>query len=246
MSSPSRIRRKTKIAVHVYANSSFYSDLLKQKDMLLVCVESDYYRYRYVKTAVYTYLWGQIQMQVKTAVTRELCTVQKFGVVWLPKLASGFRVFYTTKRTVYYFHLPGQLKPDYRGPPSFQGASGPAPSSTSLQEKLSMSQLSLFCITHLLNTTSVQFWLELHTNKIIPIACNALTVCYVIHVNGMSSLLARDYKTEQIETFYAANPVGQWPYCVLKFESLIIASTHTRLNTHSNIRLVQKFLLELF
>ena len=73
-----------------------------------------------------------------------LCTVQKFGVVWLPKLASGFRVFYTTKRTVYhhsvyYFHLPGQLKPDYRGPPSSQGASGPAPSSTSLQEKLSMS-----------------------------------------------------------------------------------------------------------
>ena len=33
------------------------------------------------------------------------------------------------------------------------------------------------------------------------------------------------------------SPVGQWPYCVLKlsFESLIIASTHTRLNTHSNI-----------
>ena len=69
---------------------------------------------------------------------------QKFGVVWLLKLVSGSRVFYTTKHTVYYhsvyyLHLPGQLKPDYRGALSSQGASGPAPSSTSLQEKLSMS-----------------------------------------------------------------------------------------------------------
>ena len=35
-------------------------------------------------------------------------------------------------------HLPGQLKPDHRGPLSSQGGSGPAPSSTSLQRELSM------------------------------------------------------------------------------------------------------------
>ena len=36
-------------------------------------------------------------------------------------------------------YQPGQLKPVYRGPLSSQGGGEPAPSSTSLQEKLSMS-----------------------------------------------------------------------------------------------------------
>ena len=59
----------------------------------------------------------------------------------------------------------------------------------------------------------------------------------------MSSLLAKDYKTKQTETFYAASPVSQWHYCVLKssFESLILASTHTRLNTHSSISIEVSF-----
>ena len=49
-------------------------------------------------------------------------------------------------------HLPGQLKPDHRGPLSSQG-SGPAPSSTGLQ--LELSTFLDLCYIHMI---IVQSW----------------------------------------------------------------------------------------
>ena len=53
-------------------------------------------------------------------------------------------------------HLPGQLKPAHRGPLSSQGGSGLAPSSTILQEELSMF-LDL-CYIHMIVVQSWAFW----------------------------------------------------------------------------------------
>ena len=105
------------------------------------------------------------------------------------------------------FHLPGELNPGYRGP--LQGGSGPAPSSSSLQQKLGMSLDLCLILTGLPKD---------HICAILaPIACwqdhfNGKTLtCYVSHINRMSSLLAKNYTRQLVLLTDGLTEVSDYP-----------------------------------